>query len=331
MAYKGTVDNIANAFSTAFRQSRDQAQKEKEFKQRMAEEQRQQGLLEFWRQKNFQADQDWRNFQKEDYKIDNTRQDKLVNAQIDNYKADNERQAERDRLTEEYRKADLAIKSRGKDAPKSFKGFSNYFKDRAKYLGTTATIADPDNEGMFIDSPLTQNEIKTNQNYLQSLALAELPQRAQMFYANTYMGKKAHPYEFYQSVEDAYNKGYLDDVDRDALLQFNDIRSDWGEFPENVPEIPEGTQVKQKVTKDSKGLLGNIKGKATQGSNSRINRLVDKYENAPKWTNNSPIAKGLYAGWDYLGIIDAISNIIDDVEDKPNKKLSGYIERKEGL
>ena len=54
MAFKGTPGTIADAFSTSFRQKKDQMQRDREFNQKMSEEQRQSGLLEHWKQKNYE-------------------------------------------------------------------------------------------------------------------------------------------------------------------------------------------------------------------------------------------------------------------------------------
>lgn len=107
MAFKPTVGIMSDAFSGAFRQKLELDQRQEQYDRSIQEQQRQQGLLELWKQRNFQQQQDQNAFMRRNTITDNLRQEKLVNAKIDNYKSDNERQAEQDRLNAEYRNAML--------------------------------------------------------------------------------------------------------------------------------------------------------------------------------------------------------------------------------
>lgn len=312
MAYKPTVGLIADAFSSGFRQRQQQDQQQAQFDLELYQKERQQGLLNFWKQKDFQAEQSYRKSVLDNQKEDNARQRDYLDMQQKNIDLDNKLQRDKFEWDKKQDGIRNSIDRQKTTSEPQFKGFVKYFQERPQYLGTTTPIKDPKNNGKYIDSPLTQNEIQSNRNYLQSIALSELPQRAQTLYVNKFMGKKIHPYEFYTGVEDAYKNGLINDLDYNALLQFNDLRQDWGEFPDAIPNTPEMPKSK----KTDKGLLGIVGDTAKKIGQSRINKITDKYNNAPTWTKNNPIAKGLYAGWDYLGILDSEGGILNDIKKK---------------
>lgn len=235
MAFKPTVGYIADAFQGAFRQRLEQAQREREFNQRMNEEQRQSSLLEYWKQKNFQADESYRKANLENQRIDNERQGKIADAQIENYRIDNENQALRTKEMERHNKAIEYQNSLKPTNQETFKGFDNYYKNREKFLGQTTAVPDVDEKGnktgKYIDAQLTPGEKQANRYALESLAVSELPPNAQSFYSNNFMGKKISQYGFMKLVKDAFDKGSLSEADANALLDINNIRSDWNSIP----------------------------------------------------------------------------------------------------
>lgn len=236
MAYKPTVGLIADAFSSGFRQRQQQDQQQAQFDLELSQKERQQGLLNFWKQKDFEAEQSYRKSLIENQRIDNERQGKVADAQIENYKIDNENQALRTKEMERHNKAIEYQNSLKKETGSSFKGFGDYFSKRGGLLGTKALTDEYDDKGKrtgnLVETSLLPSEIKSNKRQLEGLAVSKLPPNAQNFYAQNFLGKKASKLAFFKYVQDAYNNGMLSDTDANALLDINELRNDWGAIPQ---------------------------------------------------------------------------------------------------
>ena len=283
MAFKGTPNIISDAFSSAFRQKRAQEQREREMSQKYANEGRQNSLMEFWRQKNYDL-----NVKKNEFDVSNanrtaSRLEAYNTAQIENIKTDNLLQMANAKRNAEYQKEMLgqskiqtqSMLDKNKfdiENKNKFKGLQDYFKVRGKYTSTTESIVDPDDETKSIDIPLTAGKIKENQKNAENTVLSLIPKSAQVYYASNFMGKKTHPIKFAEEITKAREQGYLDYNDWEALMHVNVLRGDWGGFPDEVKPLqtaPKGSET---------GLLGQA-GKAIDSKGNKwFNEIQKKYK-----------------------------------------------------
>ena len=82
MAFKPTVGYIADAFQNSFRQKRQEMQRQREIDQELANRDRQEGLLQYWKQKNFEQQQAWQDFNIRDREADNLRDKEYKEASL---------------------------------------------------------------------------------------------------------------------------------------------------------------------------------------------------------------------------------------------------------
>lgn len=231
MAYKNTVGYIADAFSTAFRSKQEQMQREREFNQRMAEEQRQSSLLDYWKQKNYEVD-------KLRAETDNT----YKNALIDNMNVPKiEKPVES--LLGSFNKNGVMVdkygyikdgkeiitdqkyhnipKDDGSDKP--WQPPKNFFDLKSKLLNpdTEQTIRykNENNENVTEKVPVKKYESELNQNkaQIEGALLQSMPVNALNFFNNNLKDRNIGVRSALSLAIQARQNGQLSDQDLDAL------------------------------------------------------------------------------------------------------------------
>ena len=207
MAYKGTVDNIANAFSTAFRQSRDQMQREREFKQKMAEEERQFGLLQRIREQNAVVDKqradDYSRYI--DYQTTPAPVPEPSYYNSEQYFKDKQQRA----IELERIKAGLKPKDGNTTQWKPPKNFYETLPDNIK-----GSITNKD--GNVI--PRTNNEITVGETISEGEVLDSMPVNARSFFQNNLASRNIGVRSAMSLAIKAREEGKIDDNDLDAIL-----------------------------------------------------------------------------------------------------------------
>lgn len=301
MAFKPTVGYIADAFQGAFRQRLEQAQREREFNQKMNEEQRQSSLLEYWKQKNYEVDK-LRAETDNAYKnalIDNMNlptSEKPVASLLGSY-TKNGVMIDKYGYTQDGKEVitnqkfhNIPTSGQDKENNPQWKGFGNYFKDRAELMSGVTTIENED--GSFSNVPLTPGEIQVKIQQLRNNAISSLPTKAQTFYLRKFEGKTASQLAFHNEILRANENGELSDKDAESLIQFNQLRGDWGEIPQGERmSISRNTINQNNPPTSNNPFLGGeqIVNELLNGNNRKIGGLFGRGNNP--WKFNTSISE----------------------------------------
>lgn len=248
MAFKQTPQLIASAFSSAFRQKRTELQRQREVAQNFAQREREQGLINYWKDQNlkFKGQQEEADLLREKGLL-KERQDKAtIAAEQEVYERGQDKKA--GLLAQ--RKFDLSKEKfeKGRDAPVDTKSaFSDYLRKREGFL--SQSIVGDEGE----DIPRTQGEIISGRRSARDTAVSALTKSAQRFYVSRFQNKQTSKWDFKKAIDDAYGRGELTDADANLLEDFNNFRGDWGELPREEQE--ERKQDKKPNVYQPEGLL----------------------------------------------------------------------------
>lgn len=222
MAYKPTVGYIADAFQNSFRQRLQQQQQEREFNQRLAETMRQNSLLNFWKQRSFEANQAYREGVLANQAEDNQRQRDAQKATEANYKAN--KAYNRDRLNETIRH-NKAMESKGNGSDNGYKPYQapKSFYDAMKQIDKPYYNKEQDK--MAVPNQADQQVLG---GYAESQLINSFPPDAYQFFNNNLKGHAFGIKSAMAKAIQAYQNGQLSDQGLDALRVYYENSKKFG-------------------------------------------------------------------------------------------------------